>query len=60
MTSSWRLINRRLSMREQILDELIQMDTWDWWKSLIYELRERKDYAEAEAVFNEFKLNDRL
>jgi hypothetical protein len=59
MTSSWRLINRRSSMREQILDELIQMDTWDWWKSLIYELRERKDYAEAEAVFNEFKLNDR-
>ena len=59
MTSSWRLINRRLGMREQILDELIQMDTWDWWKSLIYELRERKDYAEAEAVFNEFKLNDR-
>lgn len=46
-------------MREQILDELIQMDTWDWWKSLIYELRERKDYDEAEAVFNEFKLNDR-
>ena len=36
-------------MREKILDELIQMDTWDWWKSLIYELRERKDYAEAEA-----------
>jgi hypothetical protein len=46
-------------MREKILDELIQMDTWDWWKSLIYELRERKNYAEAEAVFNEFKLNDR-
>ena len=46
-------------MREQILDELIQMDTWDWWKALIYELRERKEYAEAEAVFNEFKLSER-
>ena len=29
-------------MREQILDELIQMDTWDWWKALIYELREQR------------------
>ena len=46
-------------MREQILDELIKMDTWDWWKALIYELRERKEYAEAEALFNEFKLRDR-
>ena len=26
------------------------MDTWDWWKALIYELRERKEYAEAEAL----------
>ena len=43
-------------MRDHILDELIQIDTWDWWKTLIYELRERKEYAEAEAVFNEFKL----
>ena len=46
-------------MREQILDELIQMDTWDWSKALIYELRERKEYAAAEALFNEFKLSDR-
>ena len=46
-------------MREQILDELIQMDTWDWWKAHVYELRERKEYAEAEAVFNEFKLRER-
>ncbi len=51
--------DRSSGMREQILDELIQMVTWDWWKALIYELRERKEYAEAEAVFNEFKLSER-
>ncbi|MDA0257534.1 MAG: hypothetical protein O2972_02460 [Cyanobacteria bacterium] len=46
-------------MRERILDELIQMETWDWWKAQIFYLREKKEYAEAEAMFNEFKLSDR-
>ena len=45
-------------MREKILDELIQIDTWDWLKAQVFYLRERKEYAEAEAVFNEFKIND--
>jgi hypothetical protein len=44
-------------VREKILDELIQIDTWDWWKAQVFYLRERKEYAEAEAVFNEFKIN---
>lgn len=43
-------------MREQILDELIQIETWDWWKTHLYNLRENKDYADAEAIFNEFKI----
>ena len=46
-------------MRERILDELIQLETWDWWKAQIFYLREKKEYAEAEAMFNEFKLSDR-
>ncbi len=45
-------------VREKILDELIQIDTWDWWKAQVFYLRERKEYAEAEAVFNEFKINE--
>ena len=45
-------------MREKILDELIQIETWDWWKAKVFDLRERKEYAEAEAVFNEFKITD--
>ena len=44
-------------VRERILDELIQIETWDWWKAQVFYLRERKEYAEAEAVFNEFKIN---
>ncbi|WP_156097984.1 hypothetical protein [Synechococcus sp. KORDI-100] len=44
-------------VREKILDELIQIETWDWWKAQVFYLRERKEYAEAEAVFNEFKIN---
>ena len=43
-------------MRDPILDELIQMDTWDWWKMQVFSLREAKEYAEAEALFNEFKI----
>ena len=35
------------------------METWDWWKAQIFYLREKKEYAEAEAMFNEFKLSDR-
>ena len=46
-------------MRERILDELIQIETWDWWNAQIFYLREKKEYAEAEAMFNEFKLSDR-
>ena len=46
-------------MRERILDEMIQIETWDWWKAQIFYLREKKEYAEAEAMFNEFKLSDR-
>ena len=36
--------------------ELIDIDTWDWWKSQLYLLRENKSFAEAEALFLEFKL----
>ena len=43
-------------MRDPRLDELIQMETWDWWKAQVFYLRERKDYAGAEALFLEFKL----
>ena len=46
-------------MREKILDELIQIETWDWWKAKIFDLRGRQEYAEAEAVFNEFKITER-
>ena len=42
-------------MRDPRLDELIQMETWDWWKSQVFYLRE-KDYADAEALFMEFKI----
>ena len=44
-------------MKDQLLDELIQMDTWDWWKSQLFVLREQSEYAEAEALFHEFKIN---
>ena len=43
-------------MRERLLDELIEMDTWDWWKQQVFQLRSDKDYAEAEALFLEFKI----
>ena len=38
-------------MRDPRLDELIQMETWDWWKAQVFYLREKKDYADAEALF---------
>ena len=44
-------------MNEQLLDELIQMDTWDWWKSQLFVLRKQSEYAEAEALFHEFKIS---
>ena len=37
-------------MNDHLLDELIQMDTWDWWKSQLFVLREQSEYAEAEVV----------
>ena len=43
-------------MRDPRLDELIQMETWDWWKAQVFYLREKKDYADAEALFMEFKI----
>ena len=46
-------------MRDPILDELIQIETWDWWKAQVFALRDSKDYAEAEALFYEFKICDR-
>ena len=43
-------------MRDPRLDELIQIETWDWWKAQVFYLREKKDYADAEALFMEFKI----
>ena len=43
-------------MNDHLLDELIQMDTWDWWKSQLFILREQSKYAAAEALFQEFKI----
>ena len=43
-------------MRDPRLDELIQMETWDWWKTQVFYLRQKKDYADAEALFLEFKI----
>ena len=43
-------------MRDPRLDELIQMETWDWRKAQVFYLREKKDYADAEALFMEFKI----
>ncbi|WP_250396680.1 hypothetical protein [Synechococcus sp. MU1651] len=43
-------------MRDPRLDELIQMETWDWWKAQVFYLREKKDYADSEALFMEFKI----
>ena len=41
---------------DQRFMELIDVETWDWWKSQVYTLRESKNYADAEALFLEFKL----
>lgn len=43
-------------MGEKMLAALIQIDTWDWWKQQVFQLRSSKDYAEAEALFLEFKI----
>ena len=37
-------------MRDPRLDELIQMETWDWWKAQVFYLREKKDYADTEEL----------
>ena len=41
---------------DQLFMELIDVETWDWWKSQVYTLRESKNYADSEALFLEFKL----
>ena len=51
-----RLLLEKKKMRDPRLDELIQMETWDWWKAQVFYLREKKDYAGAEALFMEFKI----
>ena len=43
-------------MRERILDELIEIETWNWWRRQVFQLRSSKEYAEAEALFLEFKI----
>ena len=60
-TFSWaELMNDQSRSSEHQWDhrfmELIDIDTWDWWKAQVYLLRENKTYAEAEALFLEFKL----
>jgi hypothetical protein len=50
------LIGCGAAMRDPRLDELIQMETWDWWKAQVFYLREKKDYSDAEALFMEFKI----
>ena len=52
----YRLFGCSAAMRDPRLDELIQMETWDWWKAQVFYLREKKDYADAEALFMEFKI----
>ena len=41
---------------DQRFMELIDVETWDWWKIQVYTLRESKNYADAESLFLEFKL----
>ena len=45
-------------MSSEVLEDLLQKDihedTWDWWKTQLYVLREDQDFHEAEAVFKEF------
>lgn len=47
---------RREERWNKQMNELIQIETWDWWKDTLYTLREQGDYAEAEALFHEFKI----
>ena len=44
-------------MRERLLDGLIQIETWDWWKDQVRLLREADQVVEAEALVLEFKLH---
>ena len=47
---------RREDIWNHQLNQLIEMETWDWWKATLYRLREQGGYAEAEALFHEFKI----
>ena len=47
---------RREDLWNNQLNQLIEMETWDWWKATLYSLREQGGYAEAEALFHEFKI----
>ena len=49
---------RRQEQWDRQFHELIQIETWDWWKTMIFDLRESGSYAEAEALFYEFKICD--
>ena len=49
---------RRQEQWNHHFHELIQIETWDWWKAMIFHLRENGEYAEAEALFYEFKICD--
>ena len=49
---------RRQEQWNHHFHELIQIETWDWWKAMIFHLRESGNYAEAEALFYEFKICD--
>ncbi|KZR85198.1 hypothetical protein SynBIOSE41_02923 [Synechococcus sp. BIOS-E4-1] len=41
---------------ENLLKKDIHEDTWEWWKSHLYFLRQDQDFYEAEAVFKEFSM----
>ena len=45
-------------MNDHLLDELIQMDTWDWWKSQLFVLREQQSRnTPRQDVVQEFEIN---
>lgn len=43
-------------MEKDMPNKPLHAQTWDWWKAKVFQLRESKDYAEAEALFLEFKV----
>lgn len=51
---------RKGGMSSDVLEDLLKKDihedTWEWWKSHLYLLREDQDFFEAEAVFKEFSM----